>query len=84
MRNQTVSIAGLVSAIQKITTKSGEPMLFVKMEDTTSRTEVLVFPRVLAQNPGLWQNEKILMVRGRVSNKDGITKILCEEAFEIP
>ncbi len=84
MRNQTVSIAGLVSAIQKITTKSGEPMLFVKMEDTTSRTEVLVFPRVLAQNPGLWQNEKILMVRGRVSDKDGITKILCEEAFEIP
>ena len=83
-RNRTVSIGGLVSSIQKITTKSGEPMLFVKMEDTTSRTEVLVFPKVLAQNPGLWQQEKVLVVRGRVSDKDGIAKILCEEAFEIP
>lgn len=83
-RNRTVSIGGLVSSIQKITTKSGEPMLFVKMEDATSRTEVLVFPKVLAQNPGLWQEEKVLVVRGRVSDKDGIAKILCEEAFELP
>lgn len=83
-RNRTVSIGGLVSGIQKIITKSGEPMLFVKMEDATSRTEVLVFPKVLAQNPGLWQQEKVLVVRGRVSDKDGVTKILCEEAFEIP
>lgn len=83
-RNRTVSIGGLVNSIQKITTKSGEPMLFVKMEDMTSRTEVLVFPKVLAQNPGLWQEEKVLVVRGRVSDKDGVAKILCEEAFEIP
>ncbi|TSC75596.1 MAG: DNA-directed DNA polymerase III PolC [Parcubacteria group bacterium Gr01-1014_33] len=84
LRNQVVSIGGIISGIQKITTKSGEPMLFVKMEDVTARTEVLVFPKVLARNPGIWQQEKVLMVRGRVSDKDGITKILCEEAFEIP
>lgn len=83
-RNQMVSIGGLVSSIQKIITKSGEPMLFVKLEDVTAHTEVLVFPKVLARNPGVWQNEKVLVVRGRVSDKDGIAKILCEEAFEIP
>ncbi|MEK7541766.1 MAG: DNA polymerase III subunit alpha [Patescibacteria group bacterium] len=83
-RNRTIAIGGLVSGIQKITTKSGEPMLFVKMEDATSRTEVLVFPKVLARNPGIWQQEKVLVVRGRVSDKDGIAKILCEEAFELP
>src|SRR3989338_1862126 len=43
LRNQEVLVAGLISGIQKITTKTGEPMLFVKMEDATSRTEVLVF-----------------------------------------
>ncbi len=84
LRNQTVTIGGLVTAIQKITTRAGEPMLFVKMEDTTSQTEVLVFPKVLARNPTVWQPEKVLMVRGRVSDKDGVTKILCEEAFELP
>lgn len=84
LRNQAVLIAGLVSAVQKIMTKSGEPMLFVKMEDQTARTEVLVFPKVLARNPAVWQQEKVLLVKGRVSDKDGVTKILCDEAFEIP
>ncbi|MFY9462830.1 MAG: DNA polymerase III subunit alpha [Candidatus Sungiibacteriota bacterium] len=84
LRNKTVSIVGLVSVIQKFTTKSGEPMLFVQMEDATARTEVLVFPKLLAQNPKIWQKEKILIVRGKISDKDGVTKILCDEAFEIP
>jgi len=84
VRNQEVSVAGIISGIQKTMTKSGEPMLFVTMEDTTARTEVLVFPKMLAQNPGIWQSEKVLMVRGKISDKDGITKILCDEAFEIP
>lgn len=83
LRNQIVLVGGLVTGIQKITTKSGEPMLFVKLEDTNARTEVLVFPKVLSQNPGVWQLEKILMVRGRISDKDGQPKILCEEAVEI-
>ncbi len=84
LKNRMVSIGGMVSDIKKIITKSGEPMLFVKMEDLTARTEVLVFPKVLARNPGVWAREKVLIVRGRVSDKDDVTKILCEEAFEIP
>lgn len=83
LRNQLVLIGGLVSSIQKITTKTGEPMLFVKMEDLTAQTEVLVFPKVLAKNPAVWQTDKVLMVRGRLSERDGAPKILCEEAIEI-
>lgn len=83
MRNQTVSIGGIISSIQKITTKSGEPMLFVKLEDTTAKTEVLVFPKVLAQDIDLWKEENVLFVKGRVSDKDGIPKILCEKAAHV-
>ncbi|MBI3442452.1 MAG: DNA polymerase III subunit alpha [Candidatus Sungbacteria bacterium] len=83
MRNQKVAVGGLVSNIQKITTKSGESMLFVKLEDLTGKSEVLVFPKLLAKNPGVWQEEKILLVRGRISDKDSIPKILCEEAVEV-
>ncbi len=83
MRNQKVFVGGLVSGIQKIVTKSGEPMLFVKLEDIAGRTEILVFPKTLAKNPAVWQEEKILLVRGRVSDKDGAPKILCEDAVEM-
>ena len=83
LRNQIISIGGIVNGIQKVLTKNGEPMLFVQMEDLTARTEVLVFPKLLAKNPALWQEEKILIVRGRLSDKDGAPKILCEDATEI-
>ena len=83
LRNQMVSIGGMVHGIKKITTKSGEPMLFVTMEDLSGSTEILVFPKILARNPAPWQTEKMLIVRGRVSDKDGTPKILCEEAKEI-
>lgn len=83
LRNRTVSIGGLISSIKKILTKTGEPMLFVRMEDLTAKTEVLVFPKILARNPNVWQQEKIVMIKGRVSDKDGEPKIICEEAAEI-
>ncbi|MBI4137643.1 MAG: DNA polymerase III subunit alpha [Candidatus Sungbacteria bacterium] len=83
LRNQRVAVGGIVNSIQKIITKSGEPMLFVKLEDITGRTEVLVFPKTLAKNPAVWQQDKILIVRGRVSDKDGVPKVLCEDAVEI-
>ncbi|QQG45064.1 MAG: DNA polymerase III subunit alpha [Candidatus Sungiibacteriota bacterium] len=83
LRNQLISVGGVVGGVQRVTTKSGEPMLFIKLEDLTGRTEVLVFPKVLTRNPGIWQEEKVLLVRGRVSDKDGALKILCEDAVEI-
>lgn len=83
LRNQLVSVGGMISGVQKVITKNGEPMLFVKLEDLTAKIEILVFPKMLARNPGLWQEEKILLVRGRVSDKDGNPKVLCEDAVEI-
>ncbi len=82
-REQRVSIGGLVSEIKRIATKKGDPMLFVKMEDLTGRTEVLVFPKILTKNQAIWQTDKILMIKGRLSDKDGVPKVLCEEAVEI-
>lgn len=83
VRGQVVSIGGVVSEIKKILTKNGESMLFVTIEDTTAKTEVLVFPSVLAKYPSFWQPDKLLLVRGKVSDKDGIPKILCDQVSEL-
>lgn len=80
LRNQTISVGGVILSIQKIVTKSGQPMLFVKLEDTTAKTEVLVFPKTLAEFPDVWKEENIIFVKGRVSDKDDVPKILCEKA----
>ena len=83
VRGRQVSIGGVVSEVKKILTKSGDSMLFVTMEDTTARTEVLVFPSLLAKNPDIWQMDKVLLIRGKVSEKDGEPKVLCDQVSEL-
>jgi DNA polymerase III alpha subunit len=60
-----------------------ENMLFVGFEDFTGTTELLVFPKILSENTDIWQVGKILLVRGKVSTKDGQIKILTERAREV-
>ncbi|MFA6427938.1 MAG: DNA polymerase III subunit alpha [Candidatus Buchananbacteria bacterium] len=77
--SQVVKIAGIVTAVKRIFTKKGELMLFVKIEDAKGSTEVLVFPKVLQNsNREVWQENLVLLVEGRVSDKDGEMKILAE------
>ncbi len=78
-----VRIAGVITKIQRVITKSGEVMFFVKMEDDTDGIEVLVFPKVLETSRDVWQEDKVIVVRGRLSDKDGTSKILCEAAAEL-
>ncbi|TSC91879.1 MAG: DNA polymerase III subunit alpha [Candidatus Berkelbacteria bacterium Licking1014_96] len=66
-----VEIAGIISTIKKIITKTGEPMLFVAIEDLTGPVELLVFPSILKDDPILWQEGGIIHLSGRLSFKDG-------------
>jgi len=78
-----VRIAGIINTIKKFITKVGKPMLFVELEDLTGKIEALVFPSVLEQNPTVWQEGKIIILSGRLSDKDDQLKILCNEAKEL-
>jgi DNA polymerase-3 subunit alpha len=75
-----VRVAGVIFTIKKINTKKGDAMLFVKIEDTAGDVEILVFPKVLAANPHMWQPDTIVIVSGTVSDKDGERKVLCDSA----
>ena len=78
-----IKVGGIVTQIKKIITRSSEPMLFVKIEDASGRSEVLVFPSILKKNPTIWQEEKVLIITGKVSDKDGEYKVLCESVEEL-
>jgi DNA polymerase-3 subunit alpha len=80
---KNVRVGGIVSKIQRIITKSKKPMLFVQLEDLTGRIEVLVFPKYLEENPNVWIEEKVLLVSGKLNDRDGTPKLLCRQAKEI-
>ncbi len=78
-----VTIGGIITKIKKIITRKGDPMLFVLLEDLTESIELLVFPGLLSQTTTLWQEEKVILVMGKLSDKDGEIKMLADHAQEI-
>jgi DNA polymerase-3 subunit alpha len=80
---QTVKITGLITKITKIMTKSGQPMLFVRLEDLSDNTEILVFYDTMIKKPEMWTEGLIIEVKGRLSRKDGEAKVICYEAKTI-
>jgi DNA polymerase-3 subunit alpha len=83
MNNSTITIGGIISKIKKIITKTGRPMLFMSVEDLNDKIEVVVFPSAIEKNPGIFQENKIVFVSGRVDKKSGIPKIICNDVEEI-
>ena len=58
-------------------------MLFMKLEDLTGRTEIVVFPNLLERNPVALQENKIVFVAGRVDDRQGEIKIIADDVQEI-
>ena len=58
-------------------------MLFLSLEDLTDRIEVVAFPGIVEKNPAIFQENKIVLISGRVDNREGTPKIICEEIEEI-
>lgn len=81
--NKKIIIGGIISGIKKIITRNGSPMLFLKLEDLTARTEVVVFPGIIERNPTVFQENKIVFIKGRVDNRNGEPKIIAEEVEEV-
>jgi DNA polymerase-3 subunit alpha len=79
---QIVRTAGLVSKIKRITTKSGQPMLFATIEDNSSgqSLEIVVFNSILEKTTSAWVENACVIVDGKISRRDGELKMICENA----
>jgi len=76
---EIVTVGGIVGAIRQITTRRGEPMAFVRLDDLSGSTEVLVFNSAYAAARDLLETDRVLVVKGRVDHKDGETKLVALE-----
>ena len=82
-KSKSVRTAGVITTCKKILTKKNEMMAFVGLEDGVQNIEVVVFPRVLKELPTVWNSDTLVVVTGRVQEKDGEWKMLAETAYEI-
>jgi DNA polymerase III subunit alpha len=76
---EIVTVGGIVSDVKHLTTKKGEPMVFLRLDDPTGSAEVLVFNSTYAAASELCVPDRILVVKGRVDHKEGETKLLASD-----
>lgn len=86
---RSVTVGGNIVDVREITTKNGQKMAFVKIEDLSGEAEIILFPSVHQQTLGLWERDRIVIVRGRVTAKDKEgniqqeVKIMADDAREV-
>ncbi|QQG46637.1 MAG: DNA polymerase III subunit alpha [Candidatus Niyogibacteria bacterium] len=73
------SVGAMIESIQKITTKKGEPMVFLKLLDLSGAMEAIVFPRTLTEYGSLIIEEKGIKIKGRISHRNGRTALIANE-----
>jgi DNA polymerase-3 subunit alpha len=84
-----VTIGGAIVDVREITTKNGQKMAFIKMEDQTGEIEVILFPSAYQQTIGLWQRDRVVLIHGKVNGKDregnpsDEAKVMVDDAREI-
>jgi len=75
---QMVTMLGLVRRVRRHTTRNGDEMAFVTLEDVQGTCDVVVFPRVWRRTREMWFPDRILVVHGRVSTRRSPPSLICE------
>ncbi len=86
---KSATIGGAINDVREITTKNGQKMAFVKLEDHHSEIELILFPNSYQQTAGLWERDRVILARGKISAKDRDgnlgeeVKVMVDDAREI-
>ncbi|HWG56871.1 MAG TPA: OB-fold nucleic acid binding domain-containing protein, partial [Gaiellaceae bacterium] len=77
---EIVTVGGIVSAVKQLTTKKGEPMVFLTLDDPTGGGEAVVFNSTYVAARDLCVADRVLVIKGRVDHKQaGETKLIAME-----
>ena len=80
---QVVRVGGIIQTTKKITTKNGQTMGFIELEDLTGTLELVVFPSHFQELTHLWKPDTMVLVEGKISDKDNSVKVLVDRAWAL-
>ena len=77
MVGQTVAVAGIVTSARELLTRKGRPFVSAVIEDLDGSVEVTAWSEVYEPTRQLWVESTILLVEGRVSQRQDRVQLDC-------
>jgi DNA polymerase-3 subunit alpha len=65
-RERSLKIAGIITGFRTVTTRKGDRMAIVTLDDHTGRTDIAVFPELYQQHRDSLAKDSIIVVEGEV------------------
>jgi DNA polymerase III alpha subunit len=78
LKGHKVTVGGMANRVRRITTRKGDEMAFVELEDLSGSIDVVVFPRTYRQYSELLRQDQPLQIRGKVDVRNGSVQIISD------
>ncbi|MCC3356445.1 DNA polymerase III subunit alpha [Bacillus sp. REN16] len=82
--HQNVVIGGFITKERTIRTKKGEVMAFLTIGDETGELDGVAFPRTYTQSAKLLKNEALLLIKGKIENRNNQIQLIINQAEAFP
>ncbi|MGB9880263.1 MAG: DNA polymerase III subunit alpha, partial [Anaerolineae bacterium] len=76
LKGHVVIVAGRVIRSRPTTTRKGEEMAFVELEDLSGSIDVVIFPKTYKLCKELLIEDQLLVIEGKVDVRDGKTQLI--------
>ncbi|HEY8392168.1 MAG TPA: DNA polymerase III subunit alpha [Capillibacterium sp.] len=83
-KEEEVIVGGVVSGWRRLTTKSGKTMATFTLEDLSGAVEVLVFPQLYAKVALEADNDRVVLVKGRLDADEENRRFLASQIRWLP
>ncbi len=74
-------LCGIITAIQRRTTKSGKPIVFATLEDYTGQAELTLFAREYDRLQAYIEVDQVVLVRGNLELRGGSVRIVVQDVM---
>jgi DNA polymerase-3 subunit alpha len=72
-------VGGVVTNLSKKWTRRGDLMAVFDLEDLGGAMEVMVFPKTMTEHGHKLEDDRIVLIKGRVDRRDDLPKLICHE-----
>jgi DNA polymerase-3 subunit alpha len=83
-RSGTTVIAGIIEDVREIYTKKGnDKMAFIRVKDLDDTLECVVFPKTFVEMRRFCQVEMLVLIKGKISDRNGELSMIVDEIKEL-